>query len=186
MELLANSDAAAWCAGREVVIARDWRTRLRFADGYPAKVRLTIPSADRRSLLTAYMMLTTGPSENEEENFGGALLWLHDWGMWSETLDDVGLVLLRAMRRDHPGSADIASTPAHHFSAAEFVEARATTAIPLLFQWDAHLVPDDGSAIYAISHDGYVDMWFRTPEIFRREVDRYAVGEWELQPLDEG
>jgi len=156
MKLMTDGEAASWCTERGLTV-----------EGKPSVVRIGLATRgstfrvpleeDATAIVSlAYMLLTTPLRDHSDDRFDGALLWMRRWEIWSETVDRVGYELLKGLRNGHPGS--LRESPAQLFEHGEIVAANAAIVLPMLFQWDATVIPANASMVVAISHDGYLDV----------------------------
>jgi hypothetical protein len=119
-----------------------------------------------------------GLIKDEENAFGGALVWLTDWDIWSETIERVGLELLRGVRNSDNA---VRETPAHLFEPSEQVGTHVLLSLIMLFQWDAFLIPPVGRTIVRASHDGYVEISANSPEDMTFLKAWFEDGQWAVQ-----
>jgi hypothetical protein len=121
-------------------------------------VRLTAPAAATEIAGFAYRLMITCAPNYEEEHFAGAIVWLHRWEIWSESIDNQGYALLNGLRLSSADNSVLDETPAMEFSAGEFFDATACVLLPLLFQWDAELLSVDGTVRCSMSHHGQIEL----------------------------
>lgn len=156
MQAIPEDEARRWCE------AEGWQVgdsvpsrRLQSASAGSFTLRLSQSAEPSDALNLAYMLLMTGVTDFEEPQFPGALVWIQRWEIWSESLDRAGYRLIHALRRD-AGDLTLDSAPAQLFGPGELLEAQAFLAIPMLFQWDVHLVPKGGRFFAFLSHERHV------------------------------
>ncbi|CAA9324925.1 MAG: hypothetical protein AVDCRST_MAG68-2031 [uncultured Gemmatimonadetes bacterium] len=65
-------------------------------------------------------------------------------------------------------------------------EAHSLLTLPLLFQWDAYLVPISASFVVFISHDGYIDVFAESSDEYNRLRDYFQTGGWSLMLNEAG
>lgn len=80
------------------------------------------------------------------------LLWLTDFDIWSTEIEEIGWALMEALVQ----SKLELNSSAFLFGADEKVKLKAAIVIPLLFDWDALLIRDDGKTFVTIDHDHQV------------------------------
>jgi hypothetical protein len=185
VKLLTDMQAVAWCGRRG--LSADGAvpsSRIRLPDGPSVRIHLGVPGDAIAAVGLAYTLLMTGVSEYEERNFGGALIWLHRWEIGSEQIDEAGYMLLDGIRAASRGSIEIASAPAQLFDEKEFVLAYACLVLPMLFQWDAHLVPTCDEFFAFVSHEGRIDLITRDPQTHARLLQRFNA--WVLPDFPAG
>lgn len=154
MQLLSDDQAIEWTQQRGVS-GRNARHNV---------IRLSTPVAAPDIAGLAYMLAITAVPDYNEERFGGALIWLRRWEIWSESIDRQGYALLEGLRHTSGQADNMDVAPAMAFAPSEFIKATACLALPMLFQWDADFVSADGRFQAFVSHDGYVDVSARGPQ----------------------
>ena len=82
----------------------------------------------------AYILLMTLVPDDDESKFEGVLVWIRQWGIWSETIERVGMKIVESMRLVKGETRSIHDARAHLFDEHELVEAHALLLQPLLFQ----------------------------------------------------
>jgi hypothetical protein len=156
MQTISKSQAGQWLLQHQHDV-RAPVERLR-PDQQEHLLRIAIPQSATEIVSMAYALLTTGLRDDDEAHFQGGLVWLEQWEIWSESIDRIGYLLLKALCTQGGSDADFTTKPGFVFSAHEFAEAHAALAIPMLFQWDAIMAPAEPSFHARISHDGYMDI----------------------------
>lgn len=186
MKLITKQDALKWCNERGIAIREDspHSSRLRFDCGMRA-VRVGVDGSAVNIFNLAYVLLMTGVPDDDEDRFEGALVWLRDWDIWSEGIEHVGHLLLAGIRGSGLGSPSVLEAPAHVFGPDEFVAAKATLVLPMLFQWDALLAPVHGRFVACLSHHGHFDLFVPDIESELELVARFNVGGHDVQLLGE-
>ncbi len=91
---------------------------------------------------------------------GASLLWLKSWDIWSQDFEDMGANLLCRLRR----SNDLGDLPGQVFGAKEQLDLSSALLIPLLFQWDAYLIPEHARYVAFVCHDDFVNLLAGTAE----------------------
>lgn len=179
MQALSLSQVTVWCAARGVQMS---------TAGYPHYggvdfrcIEIRIPKEAGKLLAFGYSLLMTGVPEDEEKNFQGGVLWIKDSDLLSETFDRVGHQLLNALRSTALYEVKAVHTPALSFAAGEIVEAQASIIIPMVFQWDAVMVPASGDHVVFISHDEVIQITTRTAALFEDIFARLEEGNWNLK-----
>lgn len=182
MNLVSDTSAVEWCLERR--LAADGAlpaTRISFMDGSEHRMRIPVRGSPVEIVAMAYVLLMSGVPDDDERNFAGGLLWLQDWDIGSETTERVGLMWLRGSRCSAEPDCAIKDCPAELFEQTEFPAAQAALALPLMFQWDAYLIPVSGGYLVYCSHHGHVDI------VTRDRVDHQAMlqrfGEAGLSPV---
>ncbi len=148
MEVLDKVALRSWLEKRHIFDYRDGRGWLHYSLVEPHSVALTIPTTPPQIAAMLYSLLA-----REEGNFGGSMLLLTDWDIWSEQIEEVGQRLLDRMRLGYGIKEPLIQTPTHLFNENEFLDQRAFSVLPLFFGWDAFLIPDHGRYFLFFSHD---------------------------------
>jgi hypothetical protein len=185
MEFLSKSEIDTWCQSREIVLSN--RGFLRYEKGgtkgftivlneKPADVinlgiRL-IPDLDELSMLP-------GPSATP---FSGALMWVRERGIWGKTEENTGEMMISQLRLARGETAPLSKRPGHLFGHNEFYETQSFFMIPLLFGWDAFVVPENGDYFVFVSHDDVIAVVSRTTDINDHFMKRLE--DW--NPRDDG
>lgn len=177
MRVLTEEQAQQWCEARGLdVIVSSGRASVRYRTG-SARIRLPSKGTCVESVQLATALLMTGVADDAEENFAGVLLWFQDWDIWSETTERVGWRIVQALRGG-PRSPSIASAPGQLFEPGDFVDAQAMVAQPLIFQWDAYLIPASGDFVARLSHDEGIEITARTSAQAEELFHRFMRGGW--------
>lgn len=159
MQVLSDEHARAWCRARGVISTGTLPSKSLGYEGHTGRrIRVRIAGAATDVVGLAYILTITETLDFEESKFPGALLWLRRWEVWSESIDKVGYALLIAVRTSSGHPSTLEASPGQLFTSGEFTEAHACVILPMLFQWDAHVVSATGQFIAFISHEGYVDI----------------------------
>lgn len=172
--------ATEWCLARGFQVADGElpSARLSFQNGADNRLRIEVSAKDLRPVELAYSLLMAGVKDYEQQNFSGALLWLQDWDIRSETTERVGQELLKCLRGSNPLAGDLSGAPAQLFGGSELVTAQAALTLPILFQWDAYLVPESAGFAAFVSNDRYVDVRAATPGLAEQLVELFESGRW--------
>jgi hypothetical protein len=173
MRAIFETVAKRWCEAEGWQVG-DWnpRRRLQSASGESFALTMALGDTPSDALNLTYMLLMTGVTDFEEHKFAGALVWFQRWEIWSETIDRVGYRLISALRGDE--NTTLASAPAQLFSPDELLDAQAFLALPILFQWDVHLIPKDGRFLAFLSHEGRVLLISRDQHMHQSLKRRFA------------
>lgn len=152
MTRLGPSDVNVWCAGRSLNFTR--RRMLAFSAGNGNSIGVNIeamPAA--RVIALAEQLAPTWPGSE----FGGALLWIRERGIWGDFSEAIGSKILQLLS----GGAELPQDgPGFLFNASEVTELHAFGLVPLLFGWDAFIVPEGAGFFAFASHDGYLSIVF--------------------------
>jgi len=156
MRLLGDDEAMQWCQSRGLSV--DAKARMAHWEPERGKtLGLTVPTGQSPGSMIAMARacLLIGTQDSSEPDFGGALVWLLDWDIWSDVTERAGEFLaLEITRRDGDrADATLLEYPATLFAPNEIVAAQAFLSIPLLWGWDALVVPEPVRAAAFLSHD---------------------------------
>ncbi len=177
MNLMSDAQAVSWCDDHGLMTdGAVASSRIRFRHSPSTRIRIQLPSDAAATVGLAYTLMMTSVGEYEERNFAGALIWLQRWEIWSEQIDRAGYVLLDGIRAASGRSIEMGSAPAHLFASNEFASAHACLALPMLFQWDAYLVPPGGDFLAFVSHERHIDLVTRDPQNHAALLRRFR--EW--------
>jgi hypothetical protein len=91
-----------------------------------------------------------------------SLLWFTDWGMWNEVHERAGKFILEQMRAAYGERNPLIEKPGQLFEMSEAIALQSFLILPVLFSWDAYLVPENGEYFVFNSHDEYVRVVSRT------------------------
>jgi hypothetical protein len=160
MRAMASDEAKAWCEKRSISVSdnrflRYGGSKLCFTLGLPEK-----PS--RLVALAAWLL-----QRSDETPFQGALLWIRQWGIWSKGSEEAGMKIMEALRQAHGEMKPLKDAPAMLFGPEELRDLHAFFIQPLLFGWDAFMVPVSGEYFSFTSHDELICVVAKTEECLR-------------------
>jgi hypothetical protein len=96
----------------------------------------------------------------EPWHFTGALLWMHQFGIWDEALEGIGYRIVEQMNRAAGQPSAFEVSKGHEFRADELTDAVGMLLQPMIFGWDSFYLPrwswGTGEFFIHISHDSYV------------------------------
>lgn len=86
------------------------------------------------------------------ESPNGYVVWVRDWTIWNERSQEIGLrhlelLTLAAVREDVSDNGHV-----YELTSAEWRDAIALIAVPILYSWDAHLLFRSGRALVDVTH----------------------------------
>jgi hypothetical protein len=179
MQLLTTPEAKQWCQSRgltggETGRANEWR----FARDAQPDLEFTTDRRPPELVSLASACLLVGTQGGDDPDFAGALVWLLDWDIWGETSERIAVFLSQKVRGDTESrsSGALRERPATLFSPGELVEAQALVSIPMLFQWDALVVPEPARAAAVISHHGGVLLKSASRVVYEQLSYRFEEG----------
>jgi len=94
--------------------------------------------------------------------FHGALLWVRERGIWGDFAENTGAMIFEQMRLARGEKRTLRESPGYLFEATELIEMHSYFVVPLLFGWDAFLIPEGSDYFLFVSHHGVVQMVCRT------------------------
>jgi hypothetical protein len=148
MKTLTRKDFAEWCENRGLEsVGREWPY---YRDANHHSFLVKLPDRSSRLLALARWCF---PCSNDGRSFQGSMIWLRDWGIWSEPDEEMGMRIITQMRRALGENRQLGEAPGHIFSEQEFVDARAFWTLPMILGWDAILFPEKGDYFVFNSHD---------------------------------
>jgi len=157
MKVLSKDEVVAWIGKRtEVVVAEKG---FQFSPPGQNALHFHYPTGEGQLVYFARALTTL---HHDEATFAGALVWMTEWGVWSEWTEDVGYQAVAMLRGDSEATANFMEAPGQLFNETELLQSAIFLLQPILFGWDAYYCPlfKDCPAdfILKISHDAYVDV----------------------------
>lgn len=140
-------------------------------------VRLPLSGDAKRLLGLAYVLLMSLVPDDEEENYGGGVIGIISWDIWSEGAERVGHLVTNSLL----GSGHLASRlepPTVLYDHGELLSAHAMLLQPMVFQWDAYYIPTAAEYIVVISHDEFASVLSRTDATAGQLLGRFQRGGW--------
>jgi hypothetical protein len=104
--------------------------------------------------------------------FEGALLWIRERGIWGDFSETIGATIIKEMRLAKGEPEPIEKRPGQLFGHQELFEMHSYLVIPMLFGWDAFLVPEGKDYFLFVSHDGIVGVVSRTQQTYNHLYQR--------------
>lgn len=170
MTQLSFQECAEWCFKRGIIVSR--RGELNYEKTPIDSLTLSLPRVGLEIIALGSVLL----SHLEDDNYKGSFFWLKDWDIWSPESEAVGMHLFTCQL---PKEASFSSKGGQLFETNELVEQKSLLVIPMLFQWDAYLVPSHGNYIIFVDHDGYIKLVARTAS----ELERIFVSLASWKPI---
>ena len=96
------------------------------------------------------------------------LLWFTDWGMWNEIHERAGAYIIQQMRAACGEHHPLIKTPGQVFERSEATALQSFLVLPVLFSWDANLVPENGEYFVFVCHDEPIYVVSRTQQTHDR------------------
>lgn len=146
MRALTRAEAVSWCVDRR--LRQDSTGRVRFEGADSRGLRFPLPAKALEAVARTYKLMDL----EDEAQFQGAMVWLSEWGFWSEELDRVGVEVCARIRASAGADPNLNERPATLFDRDEFLAAHAFAVQPVIFQWDAYLLPAAGDFFFFLHH----------------------------------
>ncbi len=174
MKTLTKNEIGAWCQDRSLIF--DERGHLDFQE---SSHRLSISLEEKPTAVIALARALPLAWDWEKIIFDGALFWIKDSRIWGDLSDPVGETIIQRLRSSSGETDSVERRPGHLFKPSELIEMQAYFIIPLLFGWDAYMVPENRDHFVFVSHDQYVDVVSRTTKAHEELLD--ALEDWNPQ-----
>ena len=129
---------------------------------------IKVPNSTLQALAFSYGILT----RDDSSEFQGSLLWMTDWGFWSEEIEELGVNIWKALRAYYGEKRELNEAPGHVLHVNEFQEQHCLFSLPVIFQWDAYLIPEPGDYMLVLSHHGVISLAANTLKRLER-LERY-------------
>lgn len=175
MKFLTTEQARAWCQDCGLRVTADHY--LSYETGASYCFTLGLGDKPSRLITLADYLIPTW----KELSFEGALLWIRARGIWDDFSENTGAMILQQMRLGSGRTEPIEMTPAHLFEPDEIFKMHSYFMIPLLFGWDAFLIPRGRDYFIFVSHDGVAEVVSRSTETLQQV--RTRVTKW--NPYDD-
>ena len=144
-----------------------------FANENPAlRLTLPLPHLPYQAAFLANALLPY----SESAAFQPCLVWMTDWGVWSEVSERVAKSLAESFRSARGERNPLIDTPAHLFGETEAADAQTLLTIAIVFGWDCYVVPEHGKYYALTSHDEYLEVVCQSTalhERFKEELEHW-------------
>ena len=157
MKLLSADESRSWCAERGLRLSRAGYLDYPTDEAYSAVISLPKAALEGIGLANVLARELSGAPE------GSSLLWLRSWNIWSEDFEEIGAALYKGLLARR-GQVELASLPGQLLEGGESPVLKSLLVVPILFQWDAYLVPAHAEHLVFICHDGFVNFLARTED----------------------
>jgi hypothetical protein len=176
VNFLTIEEAKSWCQAHGLKVTAD--RYLHYEPENPHCFTIGLEEKPSRVIALADYLVPTW----EDVPFEGALLWIRERGVWGDFSENAGAMMLQQMRLAKGESKPLGEFPGQLFAADELVEFHSYFLLPLLFGWDAFVVPEGKDYFLFVSHDGIVEVVSRRAETL--EELRQRVSDWNPKPDD--
>jgi hypothetical protein len=99
-------------------------------------------------------------------------LWIRERGIWGEYSEKTGARMVELMRLGKGEAESLEKRPGQLFGPEEVWETHSYLVIPMLFGWDAFLVPQGEDYFVFVSHDGVLGVVTRTERTYKQLYQR--------------
>jgi len=158
MKFLTEEECRSWCGVHQLEVSAD--RYLRYGSEHPHCFTIGLDDKPNGIIGLADYLVPTW----DEIPFEGALLWIREKGVWSDFSEKISAMIVQQMRLAKGEAASVGERPGQLFGPDELLEMHSYFLVPLLFGWDAFLVPQGKSYFCFVSHDGFVEVVSRSVE----------------------
>jgi hypothetical protein len=155
MRALTDQAATEWCRAADL---RLHEGRLRFTRTNASAIVLPLPTVPYR---VPWLGLDLFDIDVERPN--ECLLWVREWTVWSDLMTDIGAGHFNRLRQSYGVTEGLEERPALLMGEHEVQAVAAFTVFPMLFGWDAYLIPAARDHLAYISHDEQICVLTRSP-----------------------
>jgi hypothetical protein len=173
MRFLTTDEAKNWCQARGLKVTAD--RYLHYETDSPYCFTVGLEEKPSRVIALADYLVPTW----EDVPFQGALLWIRARGVWGDYSENTGAMIVEQMRLAKGESEPLEKRPAHLFGPEELLQMHSYFVVPMLFGWDAFVIPESGDYFIFVSHDGVAEVVARNAE--KVEELRQRVQDWNPQ-----
>jgi len=149
MLALSFPEVSAWCDRHGVQISPNGRLGTERPTESLGKIDLP-HQPHQLPILVGHLLDIATLLDNSE-----TMLWIVEWRIWNDDITATGIEALQRLRLSTGSSASVEDSPGQIFSPSEHNLAVASCLMPLLFGWDAYIVPASGEPAIFISHDEF-------------------------------
>jgi len=171
MKFLDNLEIQNWCESRALLANADGRLYYDLERFYCLTIGLDIKKPENLVGLASRLVLMA-----HDYTYNGALLWVTQRDIWPDYSEKTGAKMIELMRLARGETAQLEDRPGHLFGPDDYYEMQSYLLLPLLFGWDAFIVPEGEDYFVFISHDSVVAVVSRTPEV--HESRRTYLANW--------
>ncbi len=177
METLTDAQARECCRNERINV-----TMKRFL-AYETAERLSfsVPLVEKPSRIIALANYLVPAWD--AASFKGALLWMREWEIGDDDSERTKLMIIDQMRRGAGVKTSLRETPAALFDSNELPRMYSHFVLPLLFGWDAFLVPAGQNYFVFVSHDEVAYVVARDRETYNTVFQR--VHDWDPEEKQE-
>jgi len=169
MKSLTTEQVRLWCKARSIAVSDD--DHLYFKENRRC-LALDLPQKPYMLVALANELLPY----TVDSPFQGALLWLREWGIWSDLVERAGFRVMEMLRGGSGDRSTPDENPGYLFEANELIDLEVGLLQPMLIGWDAFMVPETMDYIVATSHDETTVVLTRTREMHENLLG--ALKEW--------
>jgi hypothetical protein len=170
VKFFTTDESKSWCQARGLIVTTD--RYLQYDPESPHCFTIGLEEKPSRVIALADYLVPTW----EDIPFEGALLWIRERGIWGDYSENTGAMIVQQMRIANGENGPLESRPGHLFGPEELLEMHSYFVIPMLFGWDAFVIPEGGNYFIFVSHEGIAEVVCRKAE--NAEELRRRVRDW--------
>lgn len=171
MNFLTKLEVEGWLSANGLVANREGFVR--YKSGQLHSFTVSIEDKPSRVIALADYLVPTW----QDETFDGAVFWIRERWVGSDFSEGVGNSILTSIRVACGETSSPTERPGCLFDSTELSRMHSYFCLPLLFAWDAFLVPVGKGYFVFVSHDGVVEVVSETKEVLN--VVRERVLSWQ-------
>jgi len=159
MRALTKQEVITWCEGRS--IGSTSSGHLYFDQTGPHSLLLTLPTKPYQILYLAWSLLP----RRTDGSLDSALLWICQRDIWTEEVERLGERVFDDLRTAWGIKERLADRPGQIYPPEQSSELWMSFVVPMLFGWDAFMVPASQEYFVFNSHDEVISVVTRTEEL---------------------
>ena len=175
MKFMDNQEVQKWIRDRGISLTSDGYPYYNLEQLHCLSIKLDIRRPENLIGLASRLVLMAHDYE-----FHGALLWVTMRGAWADYSEKTGAKMIELMRRGGGEASEVEGRPGHLFGSAEYYELQSYLLLPLLFGWDAFVIPEGEDYFVFVNHDSVVGVVSKTAKV--QESRRKYLASW--QPVE--
>jgi hypothetical protein len=152
MNVLTDEGAQKWLEKCSIRVSNSGRLSFS-SEKEPTVLPLAAPAT--RDAVTALAVNLVGVLSPPASEAADWLLWLTDFDIWSNEIEEVGWRLIDSLMESAQQPKLNPNSSALLFGSNETPSLEAALIVPILFMWDAYLVSGKGTTFVNIDHDDH-------------------------------
>ena len=166
MKFLTPEEARKWCEAHGMRVAVDGFLYYENLERNALLIELT-EKPSRIIALANYLVPAWSP-----DSFQGAIVWISDWGIGDDDSERTGSTIIEQMRAACGEQRPLSEAPGMLFGQNEMAEMYSYFVLPLIFGWDAFVVPIGQDYFVFVSHDEVVSLVSSTTKAHEEALKR--------------